>query len=189
MIEKFEASFKPSGNFEPVTEDVIAQYSGKVPELMINLWKKYGFGNFNNGLIEFINPKDFEDSLATWLGRKVDNYTPFAITGFGELLYYRKLTETDEDVCMIDIQFRKIESLIWSFNLFIEELLTDEDQREHWFRQALFEQAVKEQGELSRHEIFTITPALALGGGLEPANLKKGNAQVYQDIIFQMTAG
>ncbi len=38
--------------------------------------------------------------------KEVENYVPFAISGFGELFYYWKLTETDGDVCMIDSQYR-----------------------------------------------------------------------------------
>lgn len=188
-MEKFEAYYKPGGTFETPTAEIISKYREKVPQQLIDIWEKYGFGKFNDGLIEFVNPDDFEDTMSTWLGRKVDNYTPFAITGFGELFYYRKLTETDEDVCMLDIQFRKIETLVWSFDGFVNGFLCEEEDRKEWLREDLFNDGIKEHGGLDKHEVFTITPALAIGGGLETKYLKKGNAQVYQDIIFQLTAG
>jgi hypothetical protein len=138
-------------------------------------------------LIELINPKDFEPNLWTWLGREVENYVPFAISGFGELFYYRKLTETDEDVCMVDIQYRKIETITLSLESFFEDFLTNEEDREEWLRETLFNKAIAEQGNLIKNEIFTFTPVLAMGGAMEAEYLKKGNAQVYQDIVFQMT--
>ncbi|MBW1294812.1 T6SS immunity protein Tdi1 domain-containing protein [Aquimarina litoralis] len=179
--------FKPDKNTSPVSENIIDEYKAKVPEYLIDLWKLNGFGKYNNGLIELVNPKDFEPSLWTWLGKEVENYVPFAISGFGELFYYRKLTETDEDVCMIDIQYRKIETIVWSLESFFKDFLTNEEDREEWLRETLFKKAIAEQGDLEKNEVFTFTPILALGGALETKYLKKGNAQVYQDIVFQMT--
>ena len=186
-MQKFKAIFKVQENAIQVSESTIEEYRGKVPQLLIDLWKSGGFGNYNNGLIEIIDPKDFEPVLWTWLGREVENYVPFAISGFGEFFYYRKLTETDEDVCMIDIQYRKIETITWGLESFFEDFLTDEEDRKEWLREDLFNQAITNQGNLACNEIFTFTPILAMGGAEEVQYLKKGNAQAYQDIVFQMT--
>ncbi|MBS9463960.1 DUF1851 domain-containing protein [Flagellimonas sp. 389] len=117
----------------------------------------------------------------------MENYVPFAISGFGELFYYRKLTEIDEDICMIDIQYRKIETIVWNLESFFEDFLTNEEDREEWLKESLFEKAIAELGNLKENEVFTFTPVLAMGGNMETKYLKKGNAQIYQDIVFQMT--
>ncbi|WP_298501931.1 T6SS immunity protein Tdi1 domain-containing protein [uncultured Maribacter sp.] len=184
---KFSEVFKIEENTSSVSDSLIEEYRFKVPQFLIDLWKADGFGKYNNGLIELVNPKDFEPSLWTWLGQEVEKYVPFAITGFGELFYYRKLTETDEDVCMIDIQYRKVETVVWSLASFFEDFLTNEEDREEWLRETLFKKAIKEKGYLNKNEVFTFTPVLAMGGEMETKYLKKGNAQVYQDIVFQMT--
>ncbi len=188
MLEKFNQLYKPDANCVLVSNEVIEKYQDKVPALLIDLWKANGFGKYNDGLIEIINPEEYENVLWTWLGREVENYIPFAITGFGELIYYRKLTDEDEDVCMIDIQYRKIETLVWSFKSFFERFLIEEESRKDWLREDLFLSAINEKGGLKRNEVFTITPALAMGGAAELSYLQKGNAQVYQDILFQMTS-
>jgi len=185
--QNLNEDFKTDENTSPVSESIIKEYEAKVPEYLIDLWKSNGFGKYNSGLIELVNPKDFEPSLWTWLGGEVENYVPFAISGFGELFYYRKLTETDEDVCMIDIQYRKIETIVWSLESFFKDFLTNEEDREEWLRETLFKKAIAEQGDLEKNEVFTFTPVLAMGGAMETKYLKKGNAQVYQDIVFQMT--
>ncbi|MDF1550239.1 MAG: DUF1851 domain-containing protein [Bacteroidales bacterium] len=187
MLKKFKEFYKPAGNCIQPNAEIVNEYKNKVPELLIELWKSNGFCKYNEGLIEIVNPKDFESVLWTWLGREVENYVPIVITGFGELIYYRKLTETDEDVCMIDIQYRKIETLVWSLESFFEDFLTDSKNRKEWLREPLFNQAIKEKGPLLNNEVFTIAPVFALGGAAELKYLKKGNAQVYQDIVFQMT--
>lgn len=187
-VEQFNKHYRAGANNIIASEAIINEYKEKVPSLLIDIWETTGFGKYNNGLIELINPKDYEASLWTWLGREVENYTPFAITGFGELFYYRKLTETDEDVCIIDIQYRKIETLVWSMESFFEEFLTDEEERKIWLREDLFEQAISEKGKLEKGEIFTFAPIFALGGAEDVTYLNKGNAQVYQDLVFQMTS-
>jgi hypothetical protein len=188
MLEKFKNYYQPSSNCVIVSELMIKEYEGKVPNLLIDIWKTTGIGKYNDGLIELINPKDFEPNLWIWLGKEFTNYVPFAITGFGELFYYRKLTETEEDVCLVDIQYRKIEVLNWNMESFFEDFLTNEEDRNEWLRQELFEIAISAKGNLLKNEIFTIVPILALGGATTLTNLQIGNAQVYQDLVFQMTS-
>jgi hypothetical protein len=180
--QNLNENFRKDEDASPVLESIIKEYEAKVPEYLINLWKLNGFGKYHSGLVTLVNPKDFEPSLWTWLGREFENYVPFAISGFGELFYYRKLTETDEDVCMIDIQYRKIETVVWNLESFFKDFLTNEEDREEWLRESLFKKAIAEQGDLEKNEVFTFTPVLAMGGAMETKYLKRGNAQVYQDI-------
>ncbi|WP_341907579.1 T6SS immunity protein Tdi1 domain-containing protein [Fluviicola taffensis] len=188
MLENFKKHFQPGADCIPASEETIEKYKNKVPESLIEIWKTSGFGKYNDGLIEFVNPADFEDNLWTWLGREVPNYVPFAISGFGELFYYRKLTDEEEDVCMIDIQYRKIETLVWSMDDFLDDFITNVVERKMWLREDLFEEAITQNGKLEKHEVFTFAPILAFGGGEEMEYLQKGNAQVYQDLVFQMTS-
>ncbi|WP_375580443.1 T6SS immunity protein Tdi1 domain-containing protein [Marivirga tractuosa] len=174
-------------NTVAISDDIIKAYEAKVPPYLIDLWKSKGLGRYSNGLIELINPKDFEPTLWTWLGREVENYVPFAISSFGELFYYRKLTEEDEDVCMIDIQYRQVEVVEWSLESFFEDFLTDKENREEWLRETLLNKAIAQHGHLAKNEVFTVTPILTLGGEMKLEYLKKGNAQVYLDIVFQLT--
>jgi hypothetical protein len=188
MLEKFKKHYQVEvGNTVP-SEALIEKYKEKVPSMLIDIWRTTGFGKYNKGLIEIINPEEYENNLWTWLGREVENYTPFAISGFGELLYYRKLTETDEDVCMIDMQYRKIETLVWSMESFFEDFLINDEDRKMWLREELFLNAIAANANLEKGEVFTFVPLLAWGGAEEINYLKKGNALVYQDLVFQMTS-
>lgn len=188
MLEKFKEQYQAEAGNAIAAEELINLYGEKVPAILIDIWKTTGLGKYNKGLIELVDPRQYENSLWTWLGRKVDNYIPFAITGFGELFYYRKLTETEEDVCMIDIQYRRAETLVWSMGAFFEEFLTNDQDKKVWLREELFAHAVLEKGDLQNGEIFTIVPILALGGAEELQYLQKGNAIVYQELVFQMTS-
>lgn len=188
MLEKFKNQYQPEANNIIASQEIIEKYQDRVPAMLIDIWKTTGFGKYNNGLIEIVNPKEYKKTLKTWLGRKMKNYTPFAITAFGELFYYRKLTETDEDVCLIDIQYRKIETLVWSMEAFLDDFLTDEEEKKVWLREELFLKAIAEKGTLEKGEIFTFAPILAIGGSEDTKFLVKGNACVYQDLVFDMTS-
>jgi hypothetical protein len=110
------------------------------------------------------------------------------MTAFGELFYYRKLSETEEDVCIIDLQYRKIETLIWSLESFFDEFLVNEEDKKLWLRENLFKEASSEFEDLKNGDVFTFVPILAFGGAEEFMYLKVGNARVYQDLVFQMTS-
>ena len=115
-------------------------------------------------------------------------FNPFAITAFGEIFYYRRLSETEEDVCMVDIQYRKVETLVWRLETFFDDLLTNEEDKSIWLREELFQEAILEFEDLENGDIFTFTPILAFGGTEEVMYLNVGNAVVYQDLVFQMTS-
>ena len=135
-----------------------------------------------------IDPKAYKSVLHTWLGKETPNYVPFAITAYGELFYFRKLTPTDHDVCLIDIQFRGIEVLTWDMNDFLNRFLLDPMNQTEWLRVELFNDAIEIHEKLQLNEVFTLAPILAFGGHFVVANLSKGNAQVYQDLVFSMTS-
>lgn len=187
MLKKFIEEYRPSENCTKATLETLEAYKNKVPDALLHLWENHGFGKYANGLIEIINPKDFEPILWTWLGQEVENYVPIAITAFGELFYYRKLTETDEDVCCINIQYREIDTIVWDLVDFFEDFLLDKEMKEDWLREKLFNKAMKKKKSLKNNEIFTFAPILSMGGKEKVKYLKIGNAQVYQDVVFEMT--
>lgn len=187
-MQQFKQNFQPSARCYKVSEELIKKFKDKISPDLIEIWNTTGLGSYNEGLIQFIHPDEYADILELWLGRKMENYVPFALTGFGELLYYRKLNEEEEDVCMIDIQFRKVEVLTWSMKSFLHDFLADELNRADWLRESLFKQAILEKGSLEKGEVFTFVPILSFGCGLSTDYLEKGNAKVYQDLVFQMTS-
>lgn len=181
-------SYYPATDVQAVPPHIIASYRHKVPSRLIDIWQTTGFGKYGDGLIEFINPQDYEENLWRWLDSEQENYTPFAINAFGDMFYYRRLSDVgDEDVCLLDIQYRKCEVLDWDFDDFLDETLTDDDFRQEWLRLDLFLSAQKRHGNLQNGEVYMFTPIIALGN---PANnvelLDKGLAVVYQMLVLEM---
>jgi len=124
--------------------------------------------------------------LYTWLGGKDENKLPIFITGFGDIFYYRKLTDEEDDVSLLDIHYRRIEVCTYSFMDFIEDFIVDEEIYEDILKKPLFTEAFEKLGELSEKEIYLFAPALALGGSEDVKFIKKGDAITQQQILFQM---
>ncbi|MDO4433425.1 MAG: GAD-like domain-containing protein [Alysiella sp.] len=191
MLPQFQAQY-PATQAQTVPTGIIGQYQNRLPMEILYLWQTHGWGKYADGLIELVNPADYADNLWEWLGGTKNNYTPFAITAFGELFYHRKLSdEGDEDICLLDIQYQNCEVLDWNTREFFENTLCDETFKEDFLRQSLFVQATRQYGNLKNGEIFLFQPILALGGFSADntellKRLGKGNAAVYQTLVFQL---
>lgn len=166
--------------------EILKKYGQKVPAALLALWEHYGFGKYNHGILEIVNPDDFNDTLWTWLGKEVATYTPIAINGFGDLFYYRQLGNEEEDVCMITPHYRDITNCCWSLTGFFNHIVCDKEFIDSVLRKELFTAAIKRYGELSGNESFHFVPALAIGGTESLDTLQKGNTQIHLDILFQI---
>ena len=41
-----------------ITNDItLEEYSNKLPDEILNVWRQYGFGDFMNGYLRIVNPK------------------------------------------------------------------------------------------------------------------------------------
>lgn len=170
-----------------LSTEVIKKYKDIAPPALIHLWETQGLPHLNNGIVTFINPDDYIATLDLWLGKHKDNYIPFAVGAFGNLFYYRRLTQDEEDVCVIDPHFRDIDTCEWSFREFFEMYLNDEFASKYVLREKQFTKAFKKNGELAANEMYIFTPALALGGDENGNKTEKGNIQVHLQFLFEIT--
>ena len=189
---KFISQFPPSENTIKPDEKTLSLFKDKLPEDLISFWNQYGFGNYGNGMFKVINPQEYGDALGIWVGRKNDwSRIPVLISGFGDIFYYRKISETDEDVSVVDLHYRKItvctDYISYSFQFFMEDYITNREFNSKFVRKELFNAAVEKCGALNADEIFFFAPALIMGGGIENINIvEKGIAAVHQQLLFQM---
>ncbi|MCI5054654.1 MAG: DUF1851 domain-containing protein [Flavobacteriales bacterium] len=153
---------------------------------IVELWKNHGLASLDQGLVRLIDPEEYEDTLATWLGKRIETYIPIAISAFGELFYYRKLTDEDDDICMIDPHYKRIDNCGWSLDSFLNDFLCDPQIKTEVLRENTFKASVKKNGALKVGEIYMFTPALALGGSEEADYTEVGSAKVHLDLLFQM---
>lgn len=191
LFAKFLEKFPPSSNLEKPTNEVIERCrKEKMPEELIKFWNEYGFGNYGNGIIKVINPEDYDYSLSNWLGKEDSSKIPIFMTGFGDIFYYRNLSNDefpDEyDISILDIHYRNVDVCTWDLDEFLNEFLMDKEIQETVLRENLFEKAMKKVGKINEEEIYFFVPALVLGGAEEIKYIDKGHAGIHQEILLQL---
>lgn len=185
-ISKFIEQFKPGENLQKPDEEILNFGKQMLSKEIIELWEEYGFGEYGDGLIKVVDPREYMNSLYTWLGQKDFNKIPIIVTAFGDIFYYRKLEDNENDVSLLNIHYRKIEVCSYSYQEFFEGYILDEDVIKNVLRADLYKQAVKELGKLDYKDIFFFTPALVLGGVEDIKYIKKGNGAVHHQVLLQI---
>jgi hypothetical protein len=126
------------------------------------------------------------DSLYEWLGRKDTSKLPLAVTGFGDIFYYRKLAGDAEDISFLDIHYRKVDVCVWSLREFFNSFIFQDDIIDDFLKRKLFEKALKKKGKLNYDEIYYFVPALMIGGSEDIKYIDKGIGTVHQSFLFQL---
>lgn len=186
LINKFIEKYKPEENLKKPDDKILEFGRQMLPKEIIYLWEEYGFGEYGNGIIKVVDPRDYMNSLYTWLGGKDFNKIPIIVTAFGDIFYYRKLEENENDISLLDIHYRKIENCGYSYQEFFEKYIVNDNIRKNILREDLYNEAVKTFGNLKEEEIFFFVPALILGGKEDIKFIKKGNANVHHQVLLQL---
>jgi hypothetical protein len=184
--DTFVKTFFPSKYLIKPDNNIIQQFETILPKELIEFWKEFGFGNYGDGLIKIINPLEYMDLLHEWLGRKDASKLPILVTGFGDIFYYRKLTENNEDISFLDIHYRKIDVCAWSLSEFFNSYIVDKGIIKELLKEKLFKKAIKKKGGIEYNEIYYFVPALIIGGGEDIKYIDKGIGTVHQSLLFQM---
>lgn len=185
-IEKFLQQFKPGENLKKPDETILNFGKQTLPEEIIYLWENYGFGDYGNGIIKIIDPRDYMNSLYTWLGKQDFHKIPIILTAFGDIFYYRKLDENENDVSLLNVHYRRVENCGYSYQEFFQKYIVDEDVIKNILRKDLYKEAVSKLGALKEEEIFYFVPALVLGGGENIKYIQKGKANVHHQVLLKI---
>lgn len=184
FIEKFPVDI--SGH--KASSEMIEKYRPYLPEALLELWQEKGFGFYGNGLIQIINPEQYQDNLWDWLLKSEPDMSrlPIAISAFGVIFYYRKLSDEDEDISFIDPQTSEVDVTVWSLEEFFNEWLCDDEIIEVFLEKSLLEKAQKKYGKLPENKMYCFLPSLRMGGRKEDLNLDIGSTVVHLDLLYQL---
>ncbi|QNX86293.1 GAD-like domain-containing protein [Acinetobacter seifertii] len=188
MDENFEIfyhdeGFGPPIFVEPVSEETLKKYQGKLPNQLLEYWKVYGFSGWGNGLFWLVNPEDYQDVLDAWLEHielpPHEEYFVIARTAFGDLSVWGTIHGRCFTISATTSQiFPKMEKMEQGEeDLLIKIFFSSKDKDSldinDYKNKPLFDRAVKKYGELSKNEMFGFEPALILGGEAKLENFRK----------------
>ncbi|WP_285036264.1 GAD-like domain-containing protein [Plantibacter sp. ME-Dv--P-095] len=156
----------------PVPEELIEEYRGRVPDELVEVWERYGYGTFGHGFLRVIDPKRYEDQVGDCIGKTQGDgiAIPIMVTGLGDLITW------EPSIGVVGILFREgravgLNSSVDNF-LFMVDLDGPDELSDtlHW---DIFPEAVAAHGDLPYEESFVFEPLLSLGGTATVENLHK----------------
>ncbi len=183
-----------------VPEELIAEFQGKLPDFILELWKQHGFGSWSNGLYQVCNPHDFDGLLSQVFHADKDfshkDCHVFAYSAFGGLHVWSErhwvveidlLRNTLSCRGLLDPNKKRNPDMITVITLAIDDddavaamNAYDIDNK------PLFGRARKRLGDLEPGECYGFFPALAMGGAPKLENLKRTKALEHFTFLAQL---
>lgn len=177
MYDKIFENFKL---YCKASDEIISKYEGVLPNELLEVWKKYGFGTILDGYLKIINPDEYSEVLdMAFDGQCVA--IPIFVTAFGDIF----ILEEGRYIIAVKIKNGTIEGVPGGFKYFWEDLEND-DIDEINNEIGKYKEAVAQFGELEFDECFGYTPLLGLGGSEKTENLEKVNTKVHIELIAQL---
>ncbi len=164
---------------EKVPEDVIANYTGKIPEAILEIWKQYGFGSILGGYLKFINPDEFQPILKDVYVRNQDSIALFT-TSMGDIIVW----EDNKYLILLNFRKGKMKGISSGFKYFFSDL-EDKSFLEENLDWNPYPEAIKKYGQPEFNECFGYVPLLGLGGPEKVENLRKVKLVEHIYLITQ----
>jgi hypothetical protein len=197
MQDNINAIFSRNGDFsqnKTIENSYLNQYKKKVPDFLLEIWKRKGIGSWGNGKYWLCLPAYFDGLLSHIFGKDKDFSSQdcyvIAYTVFGNLIVWSErygkveITLLDSTItCDGVINPNKIFpgeiSLATEFfSALKRETIDTYDDND----KPLFVRAKKKLGIIEPGECYGFAPALAMGGAPRLENLKKMKA--YEHFLF-----
>jgi len=192
-MDNFLRHFPPGPGARPCDPSLAARFKGRLPEVLLALWRAHGLGSYGDGQLLLIDPDAYKPLLYGWLMRddadEDDSRLPIALTAFGRIIYYRKLGEGEEDVSSLDPHRSSGMVHAWSLRRFLDDYLCEPEAREALLEPALLQAARARLGPLGEHELYYPVPALRLGGRWQAEQMDKGDGRVHLAWLLDLACG
>ena len=161
-LHSFIKANPPHAGCVPVTKELLGRYEGRLPAALLELWRKHGLGLYGRRQICLIDPHAWQPTLDRWIVSPpgATLRVPIALTPFGTLLFYRKLTAADEDVATLNPVTRSTSVLSWDLADLFNKVLSDPRQVDEFIQPAMLETAQQQAGMLAPGEAYHVDPML-----------------------------
>ena len=166
-FEKFEKLHGAGRDVQPVPDDVVESYRGRLPDDLLAEWQATGWCSYADGFLWLVDPGLYDGVLEQWLPDAAP-YLVFMRTAFGSLLYWDGVDAVFFDVTRVD-STPVFDEMDWVFNgtLCRKPFLDDVMDRDY------FVEALPRLGRLTVDECYGFMPPKAMGGDGTPDTLAK----------------
>lgn len=181
LLKKFLKTFAPDENLVKADKDLIKKYKELLPEEVISVWKKHGFGNYGYGLIKFINP----DDLFIYFDLALDDrsYIPFLTDCYGNIFYYKRFEDGTDKVYVLNVECKFMDLCAYSFDHFLQRFVEDEFM-DVFLRRQMFNELLVRGVLIDNNQIYVLNPPMFLGGSCDVDSIVVKDMITYYDFIF-----
>ncbi|UTC66568.1 MULTISPECIES: GAD-like domain-containing protein [unclassified Treponema] len=196
-IELFFDRNKDYIKYSDVPNELITKYTGLLPEPILEVWRRTGFGIYEHGFVQFVNPDEW-DFAFDYIDNIYDKSIVIGITALGDLLLWdiknkNKLNGDHIKIIFIndcddDVVGGKDPAfwLGYDFDINMEdEAHEDFEYNVKEFRSKNYQKIKRVLPPLKYGECYGYTPIPALGGKKTYKTLKIVDAKTYVDMIGQ----
>ncbi|MNF49382.1 GAD-like domain protein [compost metagenome] len=199
-LQDFLQEFGRPTEYISADERVLQHFSGKVPPILIDFWRKIGFSVFKNGLLTVVNPLEWIEATDEWLEDtgldELDEFIPIFKGAFGNFHLFGIKTGHRPTLSpvtgFIFADDKNASSFISKGGDWVIKMLFGLRETRNFDIKdddgaPLFDRAVAKLGSLKSDEMFGFVPLPMLGGTFKLELLQKYDAQVHLSILRQMT--
>ena len=176
-----------------VPKELIEKYAQVLPEKLIDIWKSMGFGIYEDGFIQFVNPEEYE-FIFEYVDKLLEPSIIWATTALGDLVMWEGnkgwTISPEEGNRNVLINVRQCNShVIGEMDFVLDFVLGDEHgiKDKSYFASKPFLDNKSKLPPLEYGQCYGYTPAIALGGSASSKNLKVVDVKTYINIIGQST--
>jgi len=190
ITDKFFEEYPEAIDPKEAMESTISKYKGLLPSPIIELWKRHGFGGYDDGLFWTINPDEYQYYVERWITTDRKGIYPIMRTAFGDLIFTYGIKENDKEYKfvgfkVIDVRHCSSNTITIGLDDFFESYLLDTGclMAMTNIKGAVFFNVFDELGILKSDECYGYEPILALGGKEKEENIRKLNYKVHLEIL------
>ena len=175
-----------------VIEKYKNMYQGQsyFPEELIWIWENMGFGVYEDGFLQIVNPDEYE-FVFEYIDKLLEPTVVWGVTALGNLLVWEGndnwtiAPDEGNRYSFIDVNELKDSVDSSRVDVFLNILVNDEEDLTEDFAAKPYLQIKGKLPKLEYGQCYGYVPALTLGGTKSNKNLKVVDTKSYIDIIGQ----
>ncbi|GJQ05431.1 GAD-like domain-containing protein [Capnocytophaga canimorsus] len=172
-----------------VPQELIDKYKNILPDELIWLWENMGFGIYENGYLQLVNPEEW-DFVFEYIDKILEPAVVIGITALGDILVWEGndnwTIAPDEGNRLAFFNIRNLSKKVqgkirhfFQFRINMTSMLEEE------YKAKPYLEMKDKLPKLEYGQCYGYVPALALGGSRSNKNLQVVNAKAYIHIIGQ----
>ena len=187
----FERNINTYKKAADVPKELIEKYTGILPVELIEIWKNMGFGIYEDGFLQLVNPEEY-DFVFEYIDKLLEPSIVWATTALGDMVMWvgnKGWTISPEEGNRNElINIRQCNShVIGEMDFVLESVVGDEHgiKDKGYFASKPYLDVKGILPPLEYGQCYGYVPAIVLGGSASIKNLKIIDVKSYIDVIGQ----